>query len=106
MTSRTSDALEFFLHELASPEPVVTTTTPSTDTGDEAGDASRPWMSADPRIRVLFQARLPDPLHKKLQWVSQHTVGGVSIHELLLTGTERYLDQRIAEIEQELCKNR
>jgi hypothetical protein len=62
----------------------------------------RPWDDAHPRIKTPFQARLPDRVYKKMKWVQQHTAGGQSLQNILLTALERYVDGRIAEIEEEL----
>jgi hypothetical protein len=62
----------------------------------------RPWDNAHPKLKVGFQARLPDHLHKKMEWVCEHTMGGQSMQNLLLTALDRHLGERIAEIENQL----
>jgi hypothetical protein len=60
-----------------------------------------PWDDAHPEVVVPFQARLPKRLHVKMLWLKQHTVGGRSLQEILLEGTERYVDREIAKLRKE-----
>lgn len=101
MSCQTINPIEFFVQELDSTAEHQSASS-SFPSKEEDARARHPWDDAHPKLMVPFQARLPDRLHKKLQWVSQHSIGGPSMQELLLTGAERYLDERIAEIEDQL----
>jgi hypothetical protein len=57
-----------------------------------------PWDNADPNVKVPFQARFPQRLHRKLVYLNEHLPGGPSIQELLLRGTEELADRLIAEL--------
>jgi hypothetical protein len=58
-----------------------------------------PWDDADPKVKVPFQARLPERLHRKLVYLAERLPGRVSIQELLLFGTEDLADRWIADLE-------
>jgi hypothetical protein len=98
MCPSTLEPIEFFVRELNADPEFHLDALSSCDSGEKVAE-TRPWENAHPKMKVLFQARLPDRLHKKLQWVSQHAIGSQSMQELLLIGVERYLDERIDEIE-------
>lgn len=53
-----------------------------------------PWIDANPKIIRHFQARLPEPLHAKLAWLSEQGEG--SIHEILMAGVDAEVERRLA----------
>lgn len=55
-----------------------------------------PWDDAHPKVKIPFQARLPEHLHMKMHWISQRTMGGRSLQDIVLTAIEEYCDREVA----------
>lgn len=56
----------------------------------------KPWDTAHPKMRVGFAMRLPEALHMKLEWLSQH-IPKESMHSIALAAIEKDVERLIAE---------
>lgn len=54
---------------------------------------SLPWADSNPRIKVGFNLRLPEPLHKKLLYLSSENT---SAHSICLTAIEKAVAEMLA----------
>ena len=56
-----------------------------------------PWLDAHPKIRIHFGLRIPEPLHKKFEYVVSHTLGA-SKHSFALQALEEAVHKRLEEL--------
>jgi hypothetical protein len=57
-----------------------------------------PWDAADPRIPAHFTMRAKAPLHAKLVYVTEHSLGRNSLHGIAIEILEQGLNARIEAI--------
>lgn len=57
-----------------------------------------PWEAADPRIPAHFTMRAKAPLHAKLVYVTEHSLGRNSLHGIAIEILEQGLNARIEAI--------
>lgn len=57
-----------------------------------------PWDEANPKVMKFVQVRMPEPLHQKLAWIKQNSIGVPSVHDLILTALNAMAEQRIDQI--------
>jgi len=52
-----------------------------------------PWTTANPRIKMQFNMRLPEPLHAKLKWLGENTPD--SMHSIAMEAIEEVVNKRL-----------
>ncbi len=52
-----------------------------------------PWLTANPRIIMQFNVRMPEPLHAKLRWLGENTTD--SMHAIALQAIEEVVNKRV-----------
>lgn len=57
----------------------------------------KPWLDANPRIKIHFGLRIPEPLHKKFEYAANHTLGA-SMQSFALQALEEAVHKRLEEL--------
>lgn len=61
----------------------------------EPKNRPQPWDAADPRIPAHFTVRAKAPLHAKLVYVADHSLGRPTLHSIALEILEQGLNERL-----------
>lgn len=77
-------------------EPKKTAPGPANQAAGPWAGQGAPWKDANPRVKVPFTARLPEPLHARLRWLAENTAG-TSMHAIALQALEREVARRLRE---------
>ena len=56
-----------------------------------------PWEGTNPRIKIHFGLRIPEPLHKRFEYAANHTLGE-SMQTFALKALEEAVSKRLSEL--------
>lgn len=68
---------------------------PAAAAPDRAGEGKLPWENANPRIKLVFNLRLPEPLHAKVKYLGETRVGE-SMHSIIVRGIEAEIQRMLS----------
>ena len=62
----------------------------------EGKESGFPWSDANERVIKTFNLRLPEPLHMKLQFITEHTP--YSMHSFIMEAVEKAVEQELKQL--------